>query len=217
MESTMSLMTITAESLTRDLGKEVPAMYVVVAKHKVLGSTDESICEVIDCTKEELGELESDPLFKEVRQIVGAMQLQTRVNSDTGLDALESMAVQKLVERLPFEKDPEFILRVAAFANKAQRRTAPQQGILDPARSGQRTTINLTSRILQRLTQTGTEVVKETHLSIRDGSMTNPKFEEVDDLLSVSERRGVIPHVKTIESRDVSFEELDETMKELER
>lgn len=211
----MSLMGVTAKTLSQELGKEVPEMYVVVAKHKVLGTSDESICDVISCTQAELNELESDELFKEVRQIVGALQLQQRVDSDTGLDALEAMAIKKLVDRMPFEKDPEFILRVAAFANKAQRRSAPQTNVLDPTRAGQRATINLTSRILQRLTASGPELIRETHLSIGDGSMSNPKFEEVDDLLSVSERRGVIPQVRQIESHDL-MSELDEAMKEIE-
>jgi hypothetical protein len=211
----MSLMGVTAKSLSQDLGKEVPEMYVVVAKHTVMGTSSESICEVLSCSKEELSEIESDELYKEVRQVIGAIQLQSRADSDTGWDALESLAVKKLVDRVPFEKDPEFLLRIAAVANKAQRRTAPQSGVLDPARAGQRTTINLTSRILQRLTATGPELVRETHLSIADGSMTNPKFEEVDDLLSVSERRGVIPHMRSVESHDL-MDDLETTMRELD-
>lgn len=213
----MSLMAVTSKSLSQDLGKEVPETYVVVAKHSVMGSTAESICEVLNCSREELAELENDSLYKEVRQVIGAIQLQSRADSETGWDALEAMAVKKLVEKINFEKDSEFLLRVAAVANKAQRRVTPQHGVLDPSGGGQRATINLTTRFMQRLTATGPEILKETHLSIRDGSMTNPKFEEVDDLLSVSERRGQIPHVKTIESHTVDFNELNDAMKDLEK
>jgi hypothetical protein len=213
----MSLMAVTSKSLSQDLGKEVPDIYVVVAKHSVMGSLPESICEVLSCSREELTEIENDSLYKEVRQLIGAIQLQSKADSETGWDALEQMAVKKLVEKINFEKDSEFLLRVAAVANKAQRRSAPQQGVLDPSSAGQRTTINLTTRFLQRLTATGPELMKETHLSIGDGSMTNPKFEEVDDLLSVSERRGQIPQVKTIESHTVDFDELNSAMKELEK
>jgi hypothetical protein len=57
----MSLMDITAESLSRDLSREVPEVYVIVAKHSVLGMDDDSIREVIGCTKEELSEVLNDP------------------------------------------------------------------------------------------------------------------------------------------------------------
>jgi hypothetical protein len=50
----MSLMDITHDSLSRQLSQAVPEVYVIVAKHTVLGMDEETIREVIGCTKEEL-------------------------------------------------------------------------------------------------------------------------------------------------------------------
>jgi hypothetical protein len=146
----MSLMDITAESLSRDLSREVPEVYVIVAKHSVLGMDDDSIREVIGCTKEELSEVLNDPLYREIRLIAGAHQAESVVDLTTGWDKLEQVALTNLHKRAPFVKDEETLLRIAAVANKAQRRhqAGKEDGVLD-ATNGKSVRINLTTRLVQ--------------------------------------------------------------------
>ncbi len=211
----MSLMTITAGSLTQSLNQSVPDLYVVIAKHSVLGMDHESICDVLSCTLAEIEEVESDELYKQVRTLIGAAQAQSRVDQTAGWDFIEDTALKNLAARLPFEKDGEFLLRVAAVANKAQRRTAPQDNVLDPGRVKGRVAVSLTSRLVQRLQEGGiteTRTVERT-LSIADGSMQNPSFDDVDDFLQV--RRGhELPRVHISHADESFVEDLDQAMKE---
>lgn len=213
----MSLMDITHESLSRQLDREVPEVYVIIAKHSVLGMDDESIREVIGCTQEELSEVQNDPLYREVRIFIGASHGQASVDQTTGWDKLENHALKNLLKRVEVERDPEFLLRVAAVANKASRRhqAGKEQGVLDPA-SGRSTRINLTTRLVRSFNRDGGETQTiEKQVSISDGSMMNPSFEDVDGLLNVTEAPALPRQLEIRTSTpDVSFEDLDEDMKQ---
>jgi hypothetical protein len=213
----MSLLDITHESLTRQLEREVPEVYVIIAKHNVLGMDDDSIRELIGCTKEELSEVMNDPLYREVRIFIGAAHGQEGIDQTTGWDKLEQLALKNLVARAGLPNvDPEFMLRVAAVANKAQRRHSQgkEAGILDPS-AGRTAKISLTTRLVRSFQRDGSETQSiEKQLSIHDGSMSNPSFNDVDELLNVS-ATPALPRqleVKT-HTADVSLNELDEEMK----
>lgn len=186
----MSLMNVTAASLSRDFAKEVPEMYVIIAKHSVLGMDPESIREVLGCTTEEIQEVLSDPLYKDVRLYIGGLQAESSVSQTLSWDGIEDIALKKLSERLPHERDSEFLLKVAAVANKAQRRQG-NQNVLNPAATGGRAAITLTQRLIQRISDGKDERIVERQLSIKDGSMANPSFEEIDSILSVSPQEVV--------------------------
>jgi len=216
----MSLMDITHESLTRQLSREVPEVYVIVAKHTVLGMDEDTIREVIGCNRADLDLVLQDPLYKEVRQIIGAAQLDSVVDLTTGWDKLEQHAVTNLVDRVKVSRDTDFLLKVAAVANKAQRRhsAGKEQGVLDPAAGGMRR-ISLTTRIVERFQNrdgTNHERGIERQLSITDGSAKNPSFEEVDDLLHVSATPALPRKIEVRTAMpDVDIDELDEDMKRI--
>lgn len=182
----MNLMKITADSLSRDLETEVPDVYVVIAKHQITGLTNESIAEIIGCEASDIDDACAEPLFKQVRQMIGALAAQSSANQPFIWDSLETIAGQRLLDRIETERDPEFLLKVAATANKMNRRSKlHDNGILDPSRSPGRAAITLTSRMVERITAEGHREVKaERTLSIHDGSMANPSYEEVDGLLA---------------------------------
>lgn len=210
----MSLMSINNESLTRDLGREVPEVYVVIAKHSVLGMDDDGIKEVLGCTVEELSEVLNDPLYREVRLVIAAVQAQSVVSQTESWDHLEATALKNLVKRAEVSQDPDFLLRVAAVSNKAMRRAnaGKNEGVLDPA-NGRRATISLTTRLVQNLQGSTREETRT--LSIEDGSMKNPSFDEVNGLLSVH-ATPALPQVLEIKTATpvVNFDELDRDMKE---
>lgn len=183
------LLEINVESLRKDLQVEVPEIFVVIAKHSVMGLDSEGIREILGCEKSDLAEVESHADYKLIRQYIAGRYAQMAVNQTSGWDQIENIAIQNLVKRLPFEKDGDFLLRVAAVANKAQRRHQKATGVLDPSIRQGNTVITLTQRLTQRLTRDATEETVETRqLSIRDGSMGNPTFDEIDSLLRVSNR-----------------------------
>lgn len=182
----MNLAGVTSKSLSQDLGQEVPDVYVIVAKHKVMGLDDDSIAEVIGCTAEDIAEVESDDLYKQIRTIIGVYVAQNHADQPMIWDSIESIAGTRLLERLQHSSDPEFLLKAAATANRMTRRAKNNDLVLDPSRGMGRTAVTLTSRMVQKITQAGHKtVVEERSLSIHDGSMTNPTFDEVNEMLAI--------------------------------
>lgn len=182
----MNLANVNSSSLSAQLAKEVPDVMVVVAKHRVAGLGIESLAELIGCSVDEIEELESDPIYVEVRGLIGALAASTTADQGFIWDSIEDIAGRRLLERIETERDPEFLLRAAATANRMTRRSQRERDqVLEPALAGKKVSIQLTRRMVERLTNEGTTRVTEDRLSIHDGSMSNPGFEEVNALLGL--------------------------------
>jgi hypothetical protein len=116
-------------------------------------------------------------------------------------------------------KDEDQLLRIAAIANKAQRRhqAGKDQGVLDST-NGRSARINLTTRLVQSFTRASGEAVTQTvekTLSITDGSAVNPSFDEVDNLLHVSANPSLPRQIEIrTETPDINIDDLDQEMKE---
>jgi hypothetical protein len=122
--------------------------------------------------------------------IAGAHQAESVVDLTTGWDKLEQSALTNLLRRAPHVRDEETLLRIAAVANKAQRRhqAGKDEGVLD-ANNGKSVRINLTTRLVQSFAHSDGQVETrgiEKTISITDGSAVNPSFDEIDQLLHVS-------------------------------
>jgi hypothetical protein len=208
-DNPMNLANVTSKTLSQELGEEVPDVYVIVAKHKVQGLDDESIAEVIGCEPEDIKEVESDELYKRIRTAIGVMVAANHADQPMIWDSIESIAGTRLLERLQHSNDPEFLLKAAATANRMTRRQKNQDLVLDPSRGAGKTAVTLTSRMVQKITQAGHRtVVEERSLSIHDGSMTNPSFDEVNEMLAI--RPHLTPSRLTIQQSNDSLHDLDE-------
>lgn len=181
----MSLIGITAESLSETLGQDVPSNYVIVAKHSVMGIGEGQIAEILGVPESDVVELTEDPLYTNVRAVVAVAQADMLQNQTASWDALESSMLQKLIERAPFEKDSDFLLRAAAVANRAKRKLDNESQVLTPQDREGKTAITLTERLVRRITSKGVREEDSIRtLSIEDGTMERCNFEEVDSLLN---------------------------------
>jgi len=181
----MHLVDMNGASLSRELQMEVPDEYVVIAKHQVMGFDDEQIAEIVSCEVGDLQEALLDPIFRAVKALVAGAHANQSLAQTNGWDALENMALEGLIKRAKHEKDPEFLLKMAAVANRATRKQAARPEVLDPMAKGI-SRISLTTRMVQMMTNQGDRVQEVSReLSITDGSMGRASFEEVDSLLNV--------------------------------
>lgn len=201
----MNLASITSESLGAQLDKEIPPIYVIVAKHEAMGTADESLCEMIGVGAADLAEVKADPLYEEVRLHIGALMAESQATRVYGWDGLESKALEKLAERIEYENDSDFLLKVATLANRAQRRGGKDVGVLDPTKVN-RTTIVLTERLVQRFKGHTEERERTRELSIHDGSMERVSFDDVNSMLEIK-NAAPIPTAKRITTRDPSLDE----------
>jgi len=196
----LTLYAMNGATLSKELGQEIDDMYVVIAKHSVMGLDDAAIQDIVDCSAEDMATLRDDPIYKMVRAYVAAANANQLAQQSVGWDTVEQLALAGLVKRMEFEKDPNFILKAAAVANRATRRVS-NQNVLDPSKTG-RTTIVLTERLVNRLNRTGqVEEERTRQLSIHDGSMSRPGFDELDNMLNVR-NTPVLPKAVEISTHD---------------
>lgn len=202
----MNMMTLNAESLSKQLGTEVDEVVVLIAKNDVAGLPAETIAELLGLEKHEIVEVQETQVYKDCRLLLGMQHSQGLVDKDFNWDAIEGMALSNLAKRVPFEKDTDMILKIAAVANRAQRRMAPvKQQVLDPGSAGQKVALQLTSRITQKLAANGDRSqIEERQISVMDGSATNPTFKDIDSLLGVS-RQPRIAEKMAVTHMDADF------------
>lgn len=203
---------LTVDSLKAILGREIEEIHLTVAKSSVLGLDPETIAHTLGVAKAEIEELMEGQDYKDIRLLVGAEQAKDRVERDLGWDGIENAALRKLARRTELESDTDTILRIAAVANRAQRRTAPpKESLLDPALAGARVPLTLTKRFTEKLNGDGRIIERtETHqISVLNGSAVNPSFKEVSGLLQGNfEPQPQAPrtgqaYIEQVESSDV--------------
>lgn len=177
---------LTKDALEKILNREVEEIHLTIAKSIVMGLDVDTIAATLGVDKAEIDELTQDQSYKDVRLLVGAEYAQARVERDSGWDGIENQALTKLSTRVHREQDTDTLLRIAAVANRATRRSAPQKdAILDPSQVSHRVPLTLTRRYTEKLNDAGRTIERtETQqISVLDGSAVNPSFKEVSQLL----------------------------------
>lgn len=214
----MSVYDITSAKLTKDWGIDVPEVYVIVAKQEVMGLDASQIAETLSCQVADIVAVTEVPLYQRVKGEVAGARAEETLQTSQGWDAIEGLAVEKLFKRLQFTNDAEFLLKTAAIANRMTRRTPVDSKVLDPGLRAGRTTITLTRRLVSKINGREEIAEEKRELSIHDGSMANPSFQEVDELLRV-QTSPVLPKVKEITTRgvDVTHQDLMEAMAQTKR
>ena len=95
--------------------------------------------------------------FKDLMQSIASERFDQDSSINDGWDHLEAIALKNILEKIQWNGDPEFALKAAMMANKAQRRGQFNNRPLDE-RDGVRAVINLTAAFIDQL-QNNTVVV----------------------------------------------------------
>lgn len=208
----MQLIGLDLEGIREGMGRPtIPALYLTIAKHLVVGMDSRSIAEVLGVAVDEITEIEENKEFEEVRLYVAMVYAEAQTAVDISWDAIEHQALINLSATVQINKDAELNLRIAAVANKASRRHRTLLKPLDSAIAGRRVKLTLTERTVRRLEAssegktladprvaangTGQEILPprssmeqavETTLVVEVESTASPTFEEIDVLLGVT-------------------------------
>lgn len=178
---------LTLTSLKAILGREVEDACLTVAKASSMGLPPETIANSMGLELTDIEDLMKTQDYKDVRLLVGSQMLQDKTERDSNWDNIEGVAVSKLHKRVQLENDTEMLLKIAAIANRAQRRAAPpkESGPLDPSQAGARIPLTLTRRYTEKLNGDGSMERSETQqISVLNGSAVNPKFEDIREMLN---------------------------------
>src|SRR3546814_8594839 len=120
-------------------------------------------------SKVEVEEILESQDYKDVRLLVGVEHARLSSSKDFTWDSIEATALEGLSKRAGLEKDTDTLLRIAAVANKAQRRmTQKEEQVLDPASAVARVPLQLTKRFPEKRKNEERKIdAKETHMTKR--------------------------------------------------
>ena len=179
---------LTQDSIKAALNREIAEEILVVAKLAVNGMDAESIAQILGSTRDEVDELFQSQDYKDVRLLVGVEHARLRSGNDHSWDGIESTALEGLSKRVAHERDTDTLLRIAAVANKAQRRLSQtKEHVLDPANAMTRVPLKLTKRFTEKLNSSGDVVErKETQeVSVVNGTAKTPSFESINEIFAI--------------------------------
>ncbi len=196
---------LTQEGIKAALNREIAEEILVVAKLHVNGMDADSIAQILGSTRNEVDELFQSQDFKDVRLLVGVEQARVRTGNDSTWDGIENTALEALAKRVHLERDSETLLRIAAVANKAQRRLSTSDvHVLDPANANTRVPLKLTRRFTEKLNTQGDVVERsESHeVSVVNGTAKTPSFESINQIFAIRGPAAEYPLPTTAEGPD---------------
>lgn len=179
---------LTQDSIKAALNREIPEEILVVAKLAVNGMDEESIAQILGSTREEVAELFQTQDYKDVRLLVGVEHARLRAGNDHTWDGIENTALEGLSKRVHLERDTDTLLRIAAVANKAQRRLGNTGNqVLDPANAQTRVPLKLTKRFTEKINSEGqvTERTETQEVSVVNGTAKTPSFESINEIFAI--------------------------------
>ena len=98
----MNVYEITSASLRQHLAvDEVPEVFVVMAKHQVLGLGADQVADTLGVDLADILAAETDELYIRIKEFVAGVHAQQTANQTSGWDAIESIAMDNLLKRLP--------------------------------------------------------------------------------------------------------------------
>lgn len=151
-------MIVDVASLSEMLGREVAELHVAIAKHECQGIRLGDIAEIFAAAEEEIQKEVDTPEYQQVKRATAMLLAKVSADVDISWDSLEMQSLQKLAKATQILHDPEFHLKVAAVANKAQRRHRRSADALNPVMAGARVHLTLSQRIVDKLNGGGTRV-----------------------------------------------------------
>lgn len=184
----MNMMKFTSEMLSAQLQRPIPDILVTICKNDIAGLPASDIARLIGVSENEVVESQKTDDYRDIRLLMGAAQASEMVDTDFSWDGIESVAVGKLYQEAKKSRDPEFLLKVAAVANKAQRRIgSARDKVLDQRDANPVVPLRLTQRIIEQMNAGGDFTrVTERQISVLDGSAKNPSFSKIDAALGVN-------------------------------
>lgn len=124
-----------------------------IANMNLSGMPVNAIAKVMGVTAAAISQITTRDDYKNVQTEVFESSFQRQKEIDEGWDKLEHKAIKGITDNMKWNLDPEFALRVAVVANKAQRRGSANSGNQPlSADVGQRVNIQLSKIYVNQIT-----------------------------------------------------------------
>lgn len=127
--------------------------YEKIARMLAMEVSQTDIAAACNLSSGRISQILGEDEFKNVYAQIVTNDVEKAQTLNEGWDALEEQAIGGLLQTLQFNKNPDLLLRVAAVANKAQRRGTNNRIPVDPASIGTKVVINLQQNFVNKLEQ----------------------------------------------------------------
>lgn len=176
-------MNLDVESLSEILGFPVEEIHIDIAKYEVQGFGAADIAEVFAADEAEILEIMAKSQYQDTKRLIAMQLAKTAADTDISWDSIEHAALQKLRKHVELAIDPEFTLKVAALANKAQRRHRAQNEALNPAAAGARVSLTLSQRFVDKIQGTKETQILERRIDIEKAAEYRVSVNEIKGFL----------------------------------
>lgn len=150
--------------------------------------SDVEIGNVVNLTAARISQIKEGDDYKTWYSTIVSEKANDRQETDDSWDKIERLATMRIANHLSWTQDPDYALRAAMVANKAQRRNVLNTPI--SADAGARTIIQLGGNYITKLQVSngdGPTVINETRLlDQKQTDLANPK--RVEELLGIGKR-----------------------------
>lgn len=136
------------------LGPQYKDKFELISNLLFQGASLEDIGRVVGLAAADIKDLQDNNAeFQAIQSEILREKHESDTTRDQGWDRLEETALANVLETMQWNKDPEFALKAAMIANRANRRTArpANQALQAPANAGSRAVISLNLAFIQRL------------------------------------------------------------------
>lgn len=115
------------------------------------GVPQNQIADVVGLSEGRISQIKGEPEFQEFLAKKSAEYYDERALFDSGWDGVEQMALAKIIKRLEVSSDPDYALKCAMIANKANRRVKTPGNDPIPASIGVGVVLHLSGNFIERL------------------------------------------------------------------
>lgn len=146
------------EFLTMSLEPSVENKFEKIANLLLLDVPETQIAAAVGLSPGRISQIKEDENFKQIYALKASEKLEEQQLMNEGWDAVESFALKTVINTLQLGTDPDYALKAAMIANKANRRGAAANKPI-PAELGTRVVLNLTQNFVNKI-QHGSDETK---------------------------------------------------------
>jgi len=122
-----------------------------LARMRSAGMQAVEIAVATNLSESRLSQIFKSDDFLKIEEVVANEQFEQQELVNSGWDGIEALGINKVLEHLDADPDPEFALKAAALANKAQRRGNHRNNPIATAAGGLKAVVILNNTFVQQL------------------------------------------------------------------
>lgn len=175
------------------------------------GLADKAIADTLFLSLEQIQAIKETLEFRESCSKQTQERAQRAIDLEEGWDSIESQGIAQVMQTLQFSRDPEFALRAAVFANRAQRRAVSSIGrVIDASHVGNVITLTVNKNyVTNNNAIVNLKSADTVDLPRKASDVSSPK--RLATLLNLDEEKSRNKQVANLaETLGISLDELDE-------